>query len=200
MSQDVLDWFAAESWPGNVRELRNQVERAVIMASEGEIQMRHLPGVAGAQKTVTPQVAPPRETAAPAPALPDNTLQVPVGVRMSEVEENYIRLTLKHTKNNKKRAAELLGLCLRTLHNKLRRMRTPTRCARLPRARAASKGNYSPGRVKRNVVPAPGADSAHIRPPCRSTITREIASPSPAPGRRGSPPGKRSNGMKIFSR
>ena len=39
---------------------------------------------------------------------------------MSEVEETYVRLTLKHTKNNKKRAAELLGLCLRTLHNKLR--------------------------------------------------------------------------------
>ena len=37
---------------------------------------------------------------------------------MSDVEEAYIRLTLKHTKNNKKRAAELLGLCLRTLHNK----------------------------------------------------------------------------------
>ena len=47
-------------------------------------------------------------------------LQVPVGIRMSEVEESYVRLTLKHTKNNKKRAAELLGLCLRTLHNKLR--------------------------------------------------------------------------------
>ena len=138
LSQDVLDWFAAESWPGNVRELRNQVERAVIMASEGEIQMRHLPGVAGAQKTVTPQVAPPRETAAPAPALPDNTLQVPVGVRMSEVEENYIRLTLKHTKNNKKRAAELLGLCLRTLHNKLRTYEDTNKV----RTAAAGEGSF----------------------------------------------------------
>jgi DNA-binding NtrC family response regulator len=119
LSQEVLDWFAAESWPGNVRELRNQVERAVIMASEGEIQMRHLPGVAGAQRVVTPQAAtPPREAAAP--TIPDNAIQIKVGVPMSEVEENYIRLTLKHTKNNKKRAAELLGLCLRTLHNKLR--------------------------------------------------------------------------------
>jgi DNA-binding NtrC family response regulator len=47
-------------------------------------------------------------------------LQVHVGVPMSEVEESYIRLTLKHTQNNKTRAAELLGLCLRTLHNKIR--------------------------------------------------------------------------------
>jgi DNA-binding NtrC family response regulator len=119
LNQEVLDWFAAESWPGNVRELRNQVERAVIMAGEGEIQIRHLPNAAAAQKTVSSPAVPAREAVAAA-AVPDNTLQVKVGVKMSEVEENYIRLTLKHTKNNKKRAAELLGLCLRTLHNKLR--------------------------------------------------------------------------------
>jgi DNA-binding NtrC family response regulator len=39
---------------------------------------------------------------------------------MREVEEAYIRLTLQHTNNNKRRAASILGLCLRTLHNKLR--------------------------------------------------------------------------------
>ena len=39
---------------------------------------------------------------------------------MSEVEEAYLRLTLKHLHNNKRRAADMLGLCLRTLHNKLR--------------------------------------------------------------------------------
>jgi len=119
LSPEVLDYFAGESWPGNVRELRNQVERAVIMASEGEIQLRHLPGAVGAQKPAEPAETPAREAAA-APTLPNNTLQIKVGVPMSEVEEKYIRLTLRHTKNNKKRAAELLGLCLRTLHNKLR--------------------------------------------------------------------------------
>jgi len=45
---------------------------------------------------------------------------VPVGAKMADVEEAYLRLTLKHTRNNKKRAADILGLCLRTLHNKLR--------------------------------------------------------------------------------
>jgi DNA-binding protein Fis len=39
---------------------------------------------------------------------------------MGDVEEAYIRLTLQHTANNKRRAAEMLGLCLRTLHNKLK--------------------------------------------------------------------------------
>ena len=120
LSHDVLDWFAKASWPGNVRELRNQVERAVIMAGEGEVQLRHLPGAAQAHH------APTVHAAAVAPQAPvtqpaaENMLQVPVGVPMSEVEETYVRLTLKHTKNNKKRAAEMLGLCLRTLHNKLR--------------------------------------------------------------------------------
>jgi DNA-binding NtrC family response regulator len=119
LSQDVLDWFARGSWPGNVRELRNQVERAVIMAGEGEIQLRHLPGVTQTPHVVAPQATPMPQ--APArQATPDNILQVPVGMRMSEVEETYVRLTLKHTKNNKKRTAEILGLCLRTLHNKLR--------------------------------------------------------------------------------
>ena len=123
LSQDVLDWFARGSWPGNVRELRNQVERAVIMAGEGEIQLRHLPGAAQASQAAAPQPTPATplpQALATTQAPPDNILQVPVGIRMSEVEETYVRLTLKHTKNNKKRAAELLGLCLRTLHNKLR--------------------------------------------------------------------------------
>ncbi|MCU1237851.1 MAG: two component, sigma54 specific, transcriptional regulator, Fis family [Candidatus Solibacter sp.] len=114
LNQDVLAYFAAGSWPGNVRELRNQVERAVIMAGEGEIQLRHLPGMATPPK---PAVA--AEASAAPPVKQEGVLQMPVGLKMSEVEENYLRLTLKHTGNNKKRAAELLGLCLRTLHNKL---------------------------------------------------------------------------------
>jgi DNA-binding NtrC family response regulator len=115
LSQEVLATFATASWPGNVRELRNQVERAVIMAGDGEIQLQHLPG---AVQPKQPVVAPVVPVAQAAPR--EDMLQVPVGVPMSDVEESYIRLTLKHTQNNKTRAAELLGLCLRTLHNKIR--------------------------------------------------------------------------------
>ena len=39
---------------------------------------------------------------------------------MSEVEQNYIRLVLRQTNNNKRSAAKILGICLRTLHSKLR--------------------------------------------------------------------------------
>jgi len=111
VSEEVLAWFAGRNWPGNVRELRNTLERAVIMAQEGEIQLRHLPGAARVQPT--PVVV-------PAQGTDDDILRVPVGAKMSDVEEAYLRLTLKHTRNNKKRAADILGLCLRTLHNKLR--------------------------------------------------------------------------------
>jgi DNA-binding NtrC family response regulator len=108
LSPEVLRWFNGNSWPGNVRELRNLLERAVIVAGEGEIQMRHLPGVAAPKPAPVPE------------ALPDDVLQVRVGSPMSDVEEAYVRLTLKHNNNNKRRAADMLGLCLRTLHNKLR--------------------------------------------------------------------------------
>ena len=104
----VLSRFDVYSWPGNVRQLRNVLERAVIMAGEGEIQLRHLPDA----------LAP-----APPPVPQDQSadvLRVRVGTPMNEVEEAYIRLALAYTKNNKHRAAELLGISLRNLHNKVR--------------------------------------------------------------------------------
>jgi DNA-binding NtrC family response regulator len=109
LSPAVLDRLAANSWPGNVRELRNLIERAVIVAGEGEIQLRHLPDVVAAP----PQAVTPLQT-------PDGVMQIRAGSSMSDVEEAYIKLTLKHTGNNRRKAADLLGLCLRTLHNKLR--------------------------------------------------------------------------------
>ncbi len=49
----------------------------------------------------------------------DEAFKVPVGASITEVEKAYIRLTLKHTKNNKCRAAEILGISVRTLHKRL---------------------------------------------------------------------------------
>jgi DNA-binding NtrC family response regulator len=110
LSPEALAQLAAGPWPGNVRELRNVMERAIIVAHEGEIQLRHLPGA------VMPEAPPPVPTPA---VLPDDTLQLRAGALMSEVEEAYIRLVLKHTNNNKRRTAKILGICLRTLHTKL---------------------------------------------------------------------------------
>jgi len=108
LNPEVIRWLSANPWPGNVRELRNVLERAVIMASEGEILPRHLPGAMHPIR---------RENVSQAAS--DDVLQFPVGGRMSDVEEAYLRLTLKYTNDNKTRAAEILGLSLRTLHNRI---------------------------------------------------------------------------------
>jgi DNA-binding NtrC family response regulator len=111
LSPEVLARFNGGSWPGNVRELRNAIERAVIMAGRGEIQLHHLPG------GVAPDITPSR----PLPGSQNaDVLTIRAGAPISEVEEAYIKLVLRHTSNNKRRAAKLLGICLRTLHGKLR--------------------------------------------------------------------------------
>ncbi len=105
----VLERLARHSWPGNVRELRNVLERAVILAGEGPIGPAHLPPQleAGALRAA-PQSGDPRVVA------------LPVGTTVDEAEKALILKTLEHTRNNKTRAAEILGISLKTLHNKLK--------------------------------------------------------------------------------
>ena len=108
ITPEALSLMQDYGWPGNVRELRNVVERAVIVAGEGEIHLRHLPSLL----VPSPQPAVSQGEAG-------DVLQVRVGDRLSEVEEAYIRLVLRYTNNNKTRAAEIIGVSLRTLHNKI---------------------------------------------------------------------------------
>jgi DNA-binding NtrC family response regulator len=110
LSSEVLARFQDHAWPGNVRELRNVIERSIIVAGEGEILLRHLPGaLAPARHAADVQKAP----------EDDNTLRVRIGDRLDEIEEAYIRMVLKYTNNHKTRTAEIVGVSLRTLHNKL---------------------------------------------------------------------------------
>jgi DNA-binding NtrC family response regulator len=108
---EFLERLTAYSWPGNVRELRNVLERAAILAGEGTLKPEHLPpGMGG--------------TAGPAPvssaASDGRELRVPVGSTIEQAERALIELTLEHTKNNKTRAAEILGISQKTLFNKLK--------------------------------------------------------------------------------
>lgn len=109
-SRDVMDAFRRYNWPGNVRELRNVLERAVIMAGEGDIQMAHLPYDFGVSVGSRP----------PAQVFEPESVRLPVGTTVSDAEKALIQLTLQHTKNNKTRAAEILGISLKTLFNKLK--------------------------------------------------------------------------------
>ena len=92
-------------WPGNVRELRNVIERAMIVAAGRLIEIGDLPPLGRIL-----QSAPAGERLEP-------------GMTVDDVERRLIMLTLDHTGNNKTRAAELLGISLKTLHNKLNRFR-----------------------------------------------------------------------------
>jgi DNA-binding NtrC family response regulator len=108
--QAVMEGFERYSWPGNVRELRNVLERAVIIAGEGVITTNHLPrdfGVVAGSRPLQEAIAP-------------DAVQLRVGTTISEAERALIQLTLQHTKNNKTRAAEMLGFSLKTLFNKLK--------------------------------------------------------------------------------
>jgi DNA-binding NtrC family response regulator len=107
VSDMVMGAFHSHAWPGNVRELRNTLERAVIVCDGPVIETKHLPPGFG---TVTPR--PPVQEA--------NAVRLGVGTTVDEAERLLILKTLEATNNNKTRAAEILGISLKTLHNKLK--------------------------------------------------------------------------------
>jgi len=108
---EVLEQFKRYSWPGNVREMRNVLERALIVAGEGTITLRHLPRDFG--------LPPGNRPAQPAPSESDG-LRIPVGTTVGDAEKALIQFTLRHTRNNKTRAAGILGISDKTLLNKLK--------------------------------------------------------------------------------
>src|SRR5437016_7336565 len=107
VSEAVLNLFHNYSWPGNVRELRNALERAVIVCEGAVIETKHLPPGFG------------QTTVRTSPEDPD-AVRLGVGTTVEEAERLLILKTLAATSNNKTRAAEILGISLKTLHNKLK--------------------------------------------------------------------------------
>ncbi len=114
LDRDVLDILHQHHWPGNVRELRNVLERAAIMAAEGPVRVASLPPTA-LDGTLTSYARPGQNPAAPGMPAP--------GQPLIKIEEAYIKLTLEHVHGNRKLAAELLGISLRTLQTRLAAMR-----------------------------------------------------------------------------
>ena len=104
-----IDGFAPETvellmsydWPGNVRELENAIERAVVMASGREIEPKHLP----------PAVRPVAEADSAMPPVPGSTL--------AELEKYAILETLASVGGSTSKAADVLGISVRTIQYRL---------------------------------------------------------------------------------
>jgi len=107
VSDAVLTLFHNHSWQGNVRELRNTLERGVIVCEGAMIETRHLPPNFG-------------KTALHPPSDDSDTVRLGVGTTVEEAERRLILKTIESTNNNKTKAAEILGISLKTLHNKLK--------------------------------------------------------------------------------
>src|SRR5579885_159395 len=99
-----MELLKAYPWPGNVRQLRNVIERALIVTSGPLITIADLP----------PEISRPSHSAAPG-------FQVSLGSSLDEVERQLIERTLEFVSGNKARAAEILGVSLKTLYNRLDR-------------------------------------------------------------------------------
>ena len=107
VSEAVLNAFTNYSWPGNVRELRNSLERAVIVCEAAVVETKHLPPGFG-------------QTTLRSSADDGDAVRLDVGTTVEQAEKLLILKTLEATNNNKTRAAEILGISLKTLHNKLK--------------------------------------------------------------------------------
>jgi DNA-binding NtrC family response regulator len=98
----VMDAFTRYHWPGNVRELRNVVENMLIFSGGGTLTLDLLPANLMSKTSRS------------------KTVDIPSGITMEDLEREAIYQTLDAVDNNKTRAAEILGIGLRTLQRKLK--------------------------------------------------------------------------------
>ena len=123
VSAEALKVLQSHNWPGNVRELENAMHRSVLLASGDDIGVSAimLPDASG-NLTMPSTLA---DTGAPVAAdgvteVTDEELKAGlVGKTVAEVERDLIIDTLKHCLGNRTHAANILGISIRTLRNKL---------------------------------------------------------------------------------
>ena len=101
---EAMQSFARYNWPGNVRELRNVLERMLVICAGDVLTVKDLPRGFGQHGI----------------AEEGDGLRLRPGMTVAEAERRLVLETLASTQNNKTRAAELLGISLKTLHNKLK--------------------------------------------------------------------------------
>ena len=116
LSEAALDKLLNHSWPGNIRELENIIHRAVLIARGDQIGPEAI-GV-GSESSVAMKATQMAQAAQhSAPITPADQL---VGKTIAEVERDMIIKTLDKTLGNRTHAANILGISIRTLRNKLK--------------------------------------------------------------------------------
>ncbi len=115
LSAEARRTLTVNCWPGNVRELENTMHRAVLMASGGEIGAEAILAPDGARLDQQRGAA----TVVHAAFAAEHASRALVGRTVAEVERDLILETLKHCLGNRTHAANVLGISIRTLRNKL---------------------------------------------------------------------------------
>ena len=100
-----MERILSYAWPGNVRELKNAIERVVVTCKDREVGANALPTRVQA-----------------GPKTPE-MLEVELGTSIAQTESALIQATLEYVTSNRKQAAEILGISVRSLQYKLKELR-----------------------------------------------------------------------------
>jgi two-component system response regulator HydG len=101
VSQRAMNLLVDYEWAGNVRELENTIESVMVISSPKVVDLQHLPPEIRDRK-----------------GRPD-VIPIEIGTPLEEVEREMLIQTLRATKGNKRKAAKLLGINVRTIHRKV---------------------------------------------------------------------------------
>ncbi len=112
-TNDFITGLQRHAWPGNIRELANFMQRILALHDAGELGAEHLAELISFNQATAPRLA------------AHGTLRAGTSIR--ELERRLLETTLHNTGGNRTRAAEMLGVSLRTIRNKIREYGLPPR-------------------------------------------------------------------------
>jgi DNA-binding NtrC family response regulator len=103
ITREAMQMLLNYKWPGNVRELENTIESAMALSEKDLIEPKYLPSFLLFSQSQA-----------------GDFYQIPQNLTLNEIEQEIIKIALDRTGGNKTKAAELLGIGLRTLQRKVK--------------------------------------------------------------------------------
>jgi len=110
LAPELMAWLMAYEWPGNVRELENLVRRMLVLSTGPVVGLEMLEGTALLSGS-------------------SRSANLEAGLSLEEAERELLKRTLVATGGNRTRAAEMMGISLRTVRNKIRQYGLPRKGA-----------------------------------------------------------------------